>query len=182
MLRRVPRTTLKASPCPVYGAKQSSALFFDLLNTFLLSLGFVSSTMDACFYRRYDALIIAHVDDMRCAGTPQALEVIHDALFQRFSIITTGDGLRFLGMDTNYNYDINTGIMTMGMATYIQSTMERFYTFDLTAGCPYREIVGCLLWIVLCVVGPELIRVKDLAKRSNASTYSDYQDALKVLK
>jgi hypothetical protein len=41
----------------LYGAKQSSALFYKLLNAFLLSLGFVSSTMDPCFYKRADALI-----------------------------------------------------------------------------------------------------------------------------
>jgi hypothetical protein len=33
----------------------------------------------------------------------------------------------------------------------------------------------------LCVMGPELLRVKDLAKRSNTYTMDDYQDALKVL-
>jgi hypothetical protein len=59
--------------------------------------------------------------------------------------------------------------------------MERFTMFDLTLGCPYRELVGCLLWVVLCVMGPELIRVKDLARRSNNPTAEDYQDALKVL-
>jgi hypothetical protein len=52
----------------------------------------------------------------------------------------------------------------------------------LSLGCPYRELVGCLLWVVLCVMGPELVRVKDLARRSNKSTPADYQDALKVLK
>jgi hypothetical protein len=83
----------------LYGAKQSSALFYKLLNSFLLSLGFVWSTLDACFYKRDDALIIVHVDDMRCAGTPTAVAAIHDALFQRFKI-TTSDGTRFLGMDT----------------------------------------------------------------------------------
>ena len=60
-------------------------------------------------------------------------------------------------MDTHY--DLSAGIMTMGMDTYIQSTMDRFLHFDLTLGFPYREIVGCLLWIVLCVVGPDLVRV-----------------------
>jgi hypothetical protein len=47
---------------------------------------------------------------------------------------------------------------------------------------PYREIVGCLLWIVLCVVGTELLRVKDLARRSNNPTTDDYFLALKALK
>jgi hypothetical protein len=38
-----------------------------------------------------------------------------------------------------------------------------------------------LLWIVLCVIGTELLRVKDLARRSNNYTLDDYEDALKVL-
>jgi hypothetical protein len=164
----------------LYGAKQSSALFFKLLNGFLLTLGFASSTLDPCFYRKDDAVLIVHVDDMRCAGTPEALVSIHEALRLRFNI-TTGDGTRFLGMDTSY--DLASGVLTFRMHTYIQSIMDRFLNFDSTLGLPpYRELVGCLLWIVLCVVGPELVRVKDLARRSNNPTPTDYQDAFKVLK
>jgi hypothetical protein len=162
----------------LYGAKQSSALFFKLLNSFLLTLGFQSSTLDPCFYRRSDALLILHVDDMRCAGTPDALLSIHAALSERFNI-TTGDGTRFLGMDTKY--DLNLGVLTFSMETYIQATMDRFKHFDTALGFPYRELVGCLLWIVLCVVGPELVRVKALARRSNNPTPADYQTAFKVL-
>jgi hypothetical protein len=103
--------------------------------------------MDPCFYKRQggtglDALLIVHVDDMRCSGTPAALSFVHNALLTRFKI-TTGDGTRFLGMDTSY--ELSTGVLTMGMATYIQSTMDRFQNFDLALGLPYREIVGCLL-------------------------------------
>jgi hypothetical protein len=163
----------------LYGAKQSSALFYKLLNAFLLSLGFVSSTMDPCFYKRDDALIIVHVDDMCVSASPEVLLLIHKALFDRFKI-TTSDGSRFLGMDVFY--DRSQDLLTMGMKTYIQSTLDRFLAFDITLGCPYREIVGCLLWILLCVVGLELVRVKDLAQRSNNSTPLDYQAALKVLK
>jgi hypothetical protein len=163
----------------LYGAKQSSALFYQLLNAFLLTLGFVSSTFDPCFYKRTDALIIVHVDDMRVSATPAVLTAIHTALFDRFKI-TTSDGSRFLGMDVVYNRE--EGFLTMGMPTYIQATLDRFVSFDTARGVPYREIVGCLLWIVLCVHGPELFRVKDLARRSNHPSLLDYQDALKVLK
>jgi exodeoxyribonuclease-3 len=69
----------------------------------------------------------------------------------------------------------------MHMSTYIDATMQRFQKFDTTMGVPFREIVGSLLWIVLNIIGPELLRVKDLARRSNDFTVSDYDDALKVL-
>ncbi len=58
-------------------------------------------------------------------------------------------------MDTEYN--LSTGIFKMHMTTYIQSTVDRFQAFDLSKGAPYRELVGSLLWIVLCVMGPELL-------------------------
>jgi len=86
----------------LYGAKQSSALFYQLLNDFLLTLGFVSSTFDPCFYKRTDALIIVHVDDMRVSAAPDVLTALHAALYARFKI-TTSDGSRFLGMNVTYN-------------------------------------------------------------------------------
>ena len=174
----------------MYGSKQAAALWFNLLNTFLVKLGFIASEMDPCFYRRVidpgdvpnaarsDAIIILHVDDMRVAADPEVLKVIHDQLFSEFQI-TTSDTGRFLGMDMDY--DLTAGVLKMHMHTYIESTVQRFKAFDLSKGIPYRELVGSLLWIVLCVMGPELLRVKDLAKRSNTYTIDDYQDALKVL-
>jgi hypothetical protein len=175
----------------LYGTKQAAALWFNLLDDFLKQLGFVSSYFDPCFYRRpiisnchdpelpqCDALVILHVDDMRVGAAPDVLKDIHDKLYNEFQI-TTSDTGRFLGMDTNYN--LQTGVLKMHMSTYIDATMQRFQKFDTTMGVPFREIVGSLLWIVLNIIGPELLRVKDLARRSNDFTVSDYDDALKVL-
>jgi hypothetical protein len=174
----------------LYGSKQAAALWFNLLNTFLMRLGFVASSMDPCFYRRKcqttsdptcsrsDAIIILHVDDMRVAAEKDVLARIHDQLFQEFQI-TTSDSGRFLGMDTEY--DLDAGVFKMHMATYIESTVQRFTGFDLSCGLPYRELVGSLLWIVLCVMGTELLRVKDLARRSNNYSLDDYNEALHVL-
>jgi hypothetical protein len=174
----------------LYGSKQAAALWFNLLNSFLVNLGFQASSMDPCFYRRAcipgsgpdaarsDAIIILHVDDMRVAASPAILQIIHDKLFAEFQI-TTSDTGRFLGMDVDYN--LTSGILKMHMATYIDATVQRFNDFDLSTGIPYRELVGSLLWIVLCVLGTELLRVKDLAKRCNKYDIEDYKDALKVL-
>jgi hypothetical protein len=168
----------------LYGSKQAAHLWYNLLNDFLLEIGFTSSQMDPCFYRRItptgdiDALIILHVDDMRVAAADIVIQGIHTQLFEKFDI-TTSDTGRFLGMDTDYNME--SGILRMHMATYIKNTVDRFHDFDVSHGIPYREIVGSLLWITLNVMGPELLRVKDLARRSNHFTADDYSDALKVL-
>jgi hypothetical protein len=162
----------------LYGAKQSAALWNKMIDGFLRGLGFSSSPMDPCLYRRVDAIIILFCDDLRVAGQPSTVSGIKEALFKEFQI-TTSDGTRFLGMDTTY--DMESGFLKMHMETYIVSTYDRFIGFDLSRGVPFREIVGCLLWICLCVMGPELLRVKDLARRSNHYTEEDYKDALKVL-
>jgi hypothetical protein len=174
----------------LYGSKQAAALWYNLINTFLLEIGFQASEMDLCFYRRAvsgtipnepscDAIIILHVDDMRVAGSEQVVKDIYQKLFNKFEI-TISDSGRFLGMDTEYN--LVTGVLRMHMSTYIQSTVERFAAFDVSKGIPFREIVGSLLWIVGCIMGPELLRVKDLARRSNNFTIDDYDQALTVLR
>ena len=174
----------------LYGSKQAAALWYNLINTFLLKIGFQASEMDPCFYRRAvsctipdepscDAIIILHVDDMRVAGSEHVLTEIYKQLFKEFEI-TISDSGRFLGMDTDYN--LVTGVLRMHMSTYIQSTVDRFAAFDVSKGIPFREIVGSLLWIVLCIMGPELLRVKDLARRSNNFTIDDYNQALVVLR
>jgi hypothetical protein len=162
----------------LYGAKQSAALWNKMIDTFLKGLGFSPSPMDPYLYKRENAIIIFFCDDLRVAGRPETVLEIKAALYKEFQI-TTSDGTRFLGMDTYY--DIKQGYLKLHMETYITSTYERFNGFDLTRGVPFREIVGCLLWICLCVMGPELLRVKDLARRSNAYTAEDYKDAVKVL-
>ena len=173
----------------LYGSKQAAALWYNLINTFLIELGFQSSEMDPCFYRRdvsvtvpngpsCDAIIILHVDDMRVAGEAQVLEDLHSKLYAKFEI-TTSDSGRFLGMDAEY--DLAKGVLRMHMSTYIQSTVDRFTNFDISKGVPFRELVGSLLWIVLCIMGPELLRVKDLARRSNNFTVEDFHQAMEVL-
>jgi hypothetical protein len=162
----------------LYGAKQSAALWNAMIDMFLRSLNFVPSPMDPCLYRRKDALIILFVDDLRVAATPSVLKDIHAALYKEYKI-TTSDGTRFLGMDTLY--DAKKGYLKLHMETYIASIHERFHGFDVTKGFPFREIVGCMLWVCLNVMGPELLRVKDLARRSNEYTGDDYREALKVL-
>ncbi len=107
------------------------------------------------------------------------LKRLHSSFYEKFGV-TTASGDRFLGMDTWYQRD--RGILKLSMESYVETTMARFKDFDTSKGYPYREVVGCLLWITLCVMGPELLRVKDLARRANKYTEEDYREALKVLK
>jgi hypothetical protein len=149
----------------LYGEKQAAYLWYTKLDAFLTSIGFESSVLDACFYKRREpsgdlSLVICHVDDFRAGASAAVLKTLHAQLFDEWKI-TTCSGLRFLGMDMEYNMEV--GQLTMRMTTYISETIKRFESYDTTHGLPYRELVGCLMWIVLCVHGTSLMKVKDLA-------------------
>jgi hypothetical protein len=163
----------------LYGGKQSAYLWFTMMNDFLISLGFKASPLDSCFYRREDAVLILYCDDLRIGASQSVLASLHDSLSKRFAV-TTASGDRFLGMDVTYNPVV--GELKLSMTSYIETTMERFRNFDLTQGFPYRELVGCLLWVTLNVMGPELLRVKDLARLSNSFGEQEYLMAMKVLR
>jgi hypothetical protein len=150
-----------------------------MMNEFILELGFTASTLDKCLYRREDAVLVLFCDDLRIGASDLVLEKLYASFYAKFGI-TTAPGNRFLGMDTHYQRE--SGILKLSMESYIESTMERFRKFDTGRGYPYRELVGCLLWVTLCVMGPELLRVKDLARRVNTYTEADYREAMKVLK
>ncbi len=162
----------------LYGGKQSAYLWFTPMNAFILEPGFKPSYLDKCLYRRDDALLILFCDDLRIAARDEVLTSFHASFFAKFGV-TTAPGDRFLGMDTVY--DRPAGILKLSMESYIQTTVTRFQDFDLSQGFPYRELIGCLLWITLNVMGPELLRVKDLARKSNSFDGDDYALALKLL-
>ena len=73
------------------------------------------------------------------------------------------------------------GKLTFSMGTYIKQAIERFAMADLSKGLPYRNLVGCLMWIACSVFGTILVRVKELARHCNAYTEKEYQLALKLL-
>ena len=163
----------------LYGGKQSAYLWFTMMNSFLISLGFTSSPLDSCFYRREDAVLILYCDDLRIGASSSVLASLHQSLSEKFSV-TTAKGDRFLGMDVTYNLAL--GELKLSMKSYIETTMERFKNFDLSQGFPFRELVGCLLWVTLNVMGPELLRVKELARLSNSFGETEYLLAMKVLR
>jgi hypothetical protein len=159
------------------GAKQSAFLWNQKLDTFLRGLGFETGALDPCLFlpEARQGTCLLHDDHFTLRRPPAVLKEIKDALFKEYAI-TSADGARFLGMDVHY--DLPKDVLTFSMGTYIKSTLD---SFEKSEPSTYLELVGCLLWIVLCVRGPELPRVKDLAQRSNFFTPADFKDGMDVL-
>jgi hypothetical protein len=98
----------------LYGGKQSAFLWYQMMNVFLLELGFTPSSLDSCFYRRADALLILYCDDLRIGASPTVLSSLHASLLARFNV-TTAPGNRFLGM--NSAYDLVRGHLKLSMSS-----------------------------------------------------------------
>ena len=91
-------------------------------------------------------MLILFCDDLRIGASDSVLEKLHLSFFNKFGV-TTAPGNRFLGMDTCYQRE--RGVLKLSMENYIDTTVERFKTFDTSRGYPYRELVGCLLWMTI---------------------------------
>jgi hypothetical protein len=102
----------------------------------------------------------------------------YTALFDEFQV-TTCDGTRFLGMDTEY--DRNAGFTKLQMETYVKEMVARFESVDTTAGHPVRELTGCLIWTVCCVHGGDLMRVKELARNCNNAGPEEHATGLNLM-
>ena len=168
----------------LHGNKEAARLYYLRFTAFLTTLGFESEARDPCFFRRYEpstgkySLLICHVDDSRIGAAPAVLKEIYAALHKEFAI-TTCSGLRFLGMDVIH--DRQAGSLKLHMQTYISEMVTRFEAVDTTAGYPVRELVGCLIWVVCCVHGGDLMRVKTLARCVNYFDAADYATGLKLM-
>ena len=140
--------------------------------------------MDPCFYKRVEpsgelTLLISYVDDFRIGGPDSAIQEVYDAMFKEWGI-TSCSGNRFLGLDVTY--DRTEGRLVFSMQTYLRQTIERFDMADISKGLPYRNLVGCLMWLACSVFGTVLTRVKELARHCNSYTLKEYNIALKLLR
>ncbi len=82
---------------------------------------------------------------------------MYEATFKEWGIASC-DETRFLGLDVAYDRQV--GKLTFSMGTYIKQAIEHFEMADLSKGLPYRNFVGCLMWIACSVLGTILVKVK----------------------
>jgi hypothetical protein len=113
----------------LYGLKQSSFLWNQELNGFLLSLGFTRSVSDPCLYvRRQNGhlLIMAcYVDDLVIASNDDSQKSwLKQQLSARYKMTDCGELEWFLGM--RIQRDRANNVITLDQKQYIETILERF--------------------------------------------------------
>jgi hypothetical protein len=165
----------------LYGLKQASRLFNELVTAFLLSIGFIQCLSDTClFYLFTDdgsiCIICVYVDDLLlCASTDQMCDNITHHLYERFKVKDLGAFTHILGMEVTISLDRHT--IQLGHFAYINAMLVKYHVDEHTASAipmnekfkffaptdaatadeiaymtdfPYREMIGSLLYLMVC--------------------------------
>ena len=101
------------------------------MHTYLLEMGFVSSTADPCVYNLdYGAvLLLLYVDDILLSGSDDenVLQII-EKLKDRLETVDLGDAKFLLGMGTHRN--VHAGTMVLSQETYVRTILEMYGMAD----------------------------------------------------
>lgn len=111
----------------IYGLKQSSKIFNDKMNKFLLSIGFSRSIAEPCLYTMGtgpEQLVIGvYVDDLIiCAASTHRLNWLKGQLSDSFPMKDIGEAKTILGMEITRA----DGKLQLGLKKYFDIIMKRF--------------------------------------------------------
>jgi hypothetical protein len=114
---------------PLYGLKQSGAIWNKKLNSEFLNLGFTRLIADQCVYIRRNELgiviIAVHVDDMTILASDDTLMSQAKAeLGSKFDVQDLGPVRQILGMEVTR--DLTSGSITLTQTQYLKKILERF--------------------------------------------------------
>lgn len=156
----------------IYGLKQASRNWNQRFHDFICKLGFKRSEYDFCLYQwsreGVIVLVVIYVDDiMIVSNSGKAIGEIKKVFSSEFEMTDFQDVKSFLGL--NIRRDMQEGTMTIDQRAYIQSVLERFGmdgckpspipmephlklmkgSKEQTTDKPYRELVGCLMYLMV---------------------------------
>lgn len=156
----------------LYGLKQAPRSWNERFNEFILKLGFSRSQFDSCLYvrkmRETVIYLILYVDDIIIASNSlDELIRIKRSLTQEFEMEDMQELKYFLGLKVERN--LKEGVLSINQSQYVRDLLKRFGMQDCKPVStplevnlklernksetptqhPYRELVGCLTYLML---------------------------------
>jgi len=153
----------------LYGLKQAGRAWNALLTATLKEHGFTQNLADPCIFRLMDGpkvkmILAVHVDDMIIAGKKADCDRLRDSLAKTFPTKNLGELSWYMGC--LFERDRIKGTLKISQPAFVDVMLERFNvqsesplpacpTVELSPRSddepvtnePYREAVGCLLWL-----------------------------------
>ena len=189
------RVGMRLKKC-VYGLKQAPREWYLQMHEFLTALQFRSNEYDVCMYTLHleggqFLLLLLYVDDILLAGTSQALlDDYTRRIGKRFKLGAEGPLTTYLGIKLERNFEEQ--VIDLSMEAYILKIYARFGLVSkssvntpmreglvgMLARAPvadarfiedfeYREKIGCLIYLMICMRADICYHVGLLARYSN---------------
>ena len=190
--------------CSLYGLKQASRSWNNHLITHMHSLGFEQSFADACLLRLVESgsasiVTVVHVDDIfAVAGLKTRYDQFCEDLNRLVPINNLGELRWYAGCCFWRNWDA--GTLTISQQAFAESTAARFdvsfrrYTLLLTGleleefdknepvgDWPFRELVGCLMWLANRTRPDIENAVRAVARYANHTREVHWRTAIDIL-
>ena len=185
----------------LYGLKQAPRCWNEKFNAFLLKLGFIRSNHDYSLYTKFYnnnvLIIVLYVDDLLIAGKNEAaINDLKRNLENEFEMVDCGKLKHFLGINIETQNvelsltqesniekvlvkfrmeDCNTVRTPMQKGLQLQRNTENSQTNN-----PYRELLGSLMYIMLCC-RPDLCYSIGFLGRYQQNPTDEHWQALKRL-
>lgn len=158
----------------LYGLKQSGREWNTVIDSYLRERGFRACVSDPCVYTREDTtgsktFIAMHVDDFTLLTKDrESMTAVKAELMDRFKITDLGPVRQIVGLEVVRDRENHT--LTLRQSAYIRKVLARFgmenshpvsvpmdpsarlnkapegASYPNMAGCPYRELVGSLMY------------------------------------
>ena len=183
----------------LYGLKQAPRQWHKKFDSFLKKFNLIQSQYDRCLYYSEDrkVLLTIYVDDgLIIAESKELAMQLIDYLSEHLTVKTM-DCKSFLGLEIIRK----NGIIFVTQRQYIERTLEKFNMAKckpsstpeevgqvdfinspkLTEKFPFKELVGCLLYMVTCT-RPDIAHAVSIASRTSEPTEAHWACLKRVLR
>lgn len=183
----------------LYGLKQAPRNWNRKFHSFLTKFKLINSELDKCLYYNYDKsiVLVIYVDDAYIAAkNGYQLNQLINYLKMEVDIRTlNGDSFLGLKIDRKDNW------LFLSQPHYINKILERFKMTNcnpvpvpstpddpnqiegelLNEEIPYKEAIGCLMYLVTCT-RPDIAHAVGLASRTSKPTVRHWEAVKKILR
>jgi len=189
----------------LYGLKQSPKCWNDCFHEFAVTLGFKRSESDYCLYVLVDDSTVIYlglyVDDiLLCGNNPHSINLVKQRLSNRFRMKDLGVVKTFMGM--TISIDNEKGVLAIDQSDYLLRILERFGMKDcnpvstpMEMNCklrrnddanvtklPYKELLGSLMYLMLCTRPDLCFAVGYLSRYQDNATDEHFAHLKRVLR
>ncbi|CAK9834334.1 Copia protein, partial [Anthophora retusa] len=189
----------------IYGLKQAARCWFEVFEKSLIEKGFRSSSVDRCIYIldrgniSENIYVVLYVDDLVIAtGNKETMINFKSYIMNKFKMTDLKEISFFLGIKVERIDDT----ITLDQSTYIKTVLEKFNMHESKAvstplpsklnyvalnseekyEAPCRNLIGCLMYIMICTRPDLSIAVNLLSRYTNKNNQELWQNLKRVLR